>query len=216
MGATNHIFSEADCRKAVQRRECVAGAPPAASRFSIADSATVADSNRCSQPLWFKQFAERVHRCCKAIERARGRHVSVRKAPGLKRGNFARFPSKPIPGSSRAWLAIRWLRIFIIGGSAGKVPHVVCLALGTGSGPITADQIRRFVGACARPGTLSFCQATKLARCDRSKVWRIRSRLPVRLVLQIRAMFALRRQSRLEARAAAVAFQAPGKTAPGD
>ncbi len=232
---TNQIFGEIDRRKAVKRHECGGAVPAPPSRLTassatvasptyrgksptvsnlrrvlksrVGNSTTVAATRRSIQLPWFSEFAERVHRCCLGIERASARHVPVRKAARIQAWWFRHRAYRTAPQIKPRMGAHRLVAHYYHWLKSGKSPACFPLHFVDRLPLITPDQMRRFVGACTRPGTRSWRQATKMAGFDRGKVWRIRRRLPVSLIQRIKQVFKLRRQTKLDLRAAAALFR---------
>ena len=156
---------------------------------------------------WMRERAERLHRLCKAIEMRRAAGVSVRKActypAWFWKDRSWRTAPRIKARFSRSTLVVlyyQWRR-------SGKSPDCFRLHYADRLAPVTRGEMRRFVGACGKGGTVSLSQAAKLAGFDRAKACRIRVRLPRQLVHQAKAIFKERRKAKLAARAAFKQFQ---------
>lgn len=89
----------------------------------------------------------------------------------------------------------------------GKSPNCFALHYAARLAPLRPKQMRRFMGACGKAGTVSLGHAAKLAGFERAIYCRIRSRLPATLVKRIKGVFKERRRAELEARADVKALQ---------
>jgi hypothetical protein len=94
----------------------------------------------------------------------------------------------------------QWLR-------DGKSPDCFALHYADRLAPVTPEDMRRFLGACGKAGTVALSQAAKLAGFERARYCRVRARLPRRLVRRVKEVFKERRKAELEARAAVKQFQ---------
>ena len=157
--------------------------------------------------LWPSERAERLHRFCKSIERRRAAGVSVRKAVTYFAWFWKDRPYRTAPhikarfsGTTLVQLYYRWRR-------NGKSPVCFVLHYAERMAPVTREQMRRFLGACGKAGTVSLSQAASLAGFERAQFCRIRTRLPGPLVRRIKGIFKERRKAELETRADAKKFQ---------
>ena len=156
---------------------------------------------------WMRERAERLHRICKGIERQRAKGVSVRRACThlawvWKDRSYRTAPHRKCRFSRSALVVLyyRWRR-------DGKSPGCFALHYSDRLAPVTPEDMRRFLGACRKAGTVALSQAAKLAGFDRAKACRVRARLPRQLVDQVKAVFKERRKAKLAARAAAKQFK---------
>jgi hypothetical protein len=154
-----------------------------------------------------RERAERLHRICKGIERQRAKGVSVRKACTHLAWVWKDRPYRTAPhikarfsGPSLVVLYYRWRR-------SGKSPDCLALRYAYRLDTVKPADMRRFLGACRKAGTVALSQAAKLAGFDRAKACRVRARLPRQLVDQVKAVFKERRKAKLAARAAAKQFK---------
>ena len=158
------------------------------------------------QRPWMRERAERLHRACKTVERQRTAGVSVRKAVkhfawSWKDRHYRTAPhiKARFSRSTLVILYYHWRR-------NGKCPGAFALHYADRLAPVTPEEMRRFLDACGKAGTVSLSQAAKLAGFERAKACRIRTRLPGPLVRQIKRIFKERRKAELDARAAVKQF----------
>jgi hypothetical protein len=180
--------------------------PPVTARGEVVP-ASRANLSRALQLPWMRERAERLHRICKGIERQRAKGVSVRKACTHLAWVWKDRSYRTAPHIkcrfSRSTLVVlyyHWRR-------NGKSPGCFALHYSDRLAPLKPADIRRFLAACGKAGTVALSQAAKLAGFDRAKAGRVRARLPRQLVDQVKAVFKERRKAELAARAAVKQFR---------
>ena len=151
---------------------------------------------------WQRERARRLHRLCKAVERRRSAGISVRKAVRYFAWFWRNRPYRTAPHIKAKFKRPTIVALYYHWRRNGKSPDCFAQRYGGRLGPVTRREMRRFLGACGKAGTVSLSQAAKLAGFDRAKACRIRVRLPRQLVDQIKGIFKERRKADREARAA--------------
>src|ERR1017187_8932789 len=156
---------------------------------------------------WQRERAERLHRFCKSIERRRAAGVSVRKAVTYFAWFWKDRPYRTAPHIKARFIRSTLVKLYYRWRRNGKSPACFVLHYADRMAPVTREQMRRFLGACRKAGTVSLSQATTLAGLGRAAACRIRTRLPGPLVRRIKGIFKERRKAELETRGDAKKFQ---------
>lgn len=136
---------------------------------------------------WVMERADRLHRFCKSVERRRAAGVSVRRAveyfAWFWRDRSYRTAPKIKAKFSRSRLVVLyylWLR-------SGRSPGCFVVNYGGRRAPVTAEQLRAFVGALARAGSLA--DAARIAGFQDGRPERLLGRLPGRLIVRLKRFF---------------------------
>jgi hypothetical protein len=153
-----------------------------------------------------RERAVRLHRICKAIERRRAQGVGVRKAVVQPAWFWRERHYRTAPRIKCRFARSTLVALYYQWRGSGQSPDCFVLHYAERLAPVTPDELRRFIRACAQAGTVSVRQAGRLAGFERARTNRILTRLPSRLVLRIERCFEERRQAELEAGAAAETF----------